>query len=100
MAKQVVWSIRAQEDRKNILKYWLHRNQSITYSKKLNYLLKEAVIIIKKFPNIGKPTDYKNVRVKIVKDYLIFYQDTDTTIYILTIWDSRQDPDNLEKILR
>lgn len=47
MAKQVVWSIRAQEDRKNILKYWRQRNQSITYSKKLNYLFKEAVSITK-----------------------------------------------------
>lgn len=76
MAKQVVWLIRAQEDRKSILHYWRHRNQSITYSKKLNYLFKEAVSIIKKFPNVGKLTDYKNVRVKIVRDYLIFYQDT------------------------
>ena len=27
MAKQIVWSIKAQSDRKEILKYWRQRNQ-------------------------------------------------------------------------
>ncbi len=100
MVKQVIWSLRAQEDRKNILNYWRQRNGSITYSKKLNYLFKEAVRIIKDFPQVGKLTDQKNVRMKIVRDYFIIYEDTGTTIYILTIWDSRQDPKKLDNILK
>lgn len=100
MVKQVIWSLRAQEDRKNILNYWRQRNGSITYSKKLNYLFKEAVPIIKDFPQVGKLTDQKNVRMKIVRDYFIIYEDTGTTIYILTIWDSRQDPKKLDDILK
>jgi addiction module RelE/StbE family toxin len=100
MAKKVVWSLRAQKDRKSILEYWRERNRSVTYSRKLNLLFKEAVSIIRKFPQIGKPTDYPNVRIKVVKDYLIIYEVTATTIYILTIWDSRQDPDKMEKLLK
>lgn len=100
MVKQVIWSLRAQEDRKNILNYWRQRNGSITYSKKLNYLFKEAVRIIKDFPQVGKLTDQKNVRMKIVRDYFIIYEDTGTTIYILTIWDSRQNPKKLDNILK
>jgi|LakMenEpi03Aug12_release.lakeMendotaPanAssembly.Ray.scaffolds.fasta_scaffold995939_2 toxin YoeB len=100
MAKQVVWSLRAQDDRKNILSYWRQRNKSNTYSKKLNLLFKEAVNTIRDFPKIGKLTDDRNARIKVVRDYLIIYEETETTIYILTVWDGRQDPAELVKVLR
>ena len=100
MAKQVVWTLRAQDDRKKILGYWKLRNKSSTYSKKLNALFKESVKIIVDFPEIGKLTDDKKVRIKIVKDYLILYEESKTRIFILSIWDSRQDPDKLDKILK
>ena len=99
MAKQIVWTHKAQLDRKRILAYWKDRNKSDTYSKKLNQLFKHAINIIAEFPRIGKPTSDKNARTKVVKDYLIFYQESKTTIFILTIWDSRQDPNKLKKIL-
>lgn len=99
MAKQVVWSFRAQWDRKQILNYWRQRNGADSYSKKLNQLFKESVKLIADFPQIGKPTDDINTRIKFVKDYLIIYEETDTQILILTIWDSRQDPEELKKIL-
>jgi toxin YoeB len=99
MAKQVVWSLRAQAERKQILDYWRHRNKSNTYSKKLNQLLKESVKIISDFPQVGKSTDDPNTRIKIVKDYLIIYEETQTQIFILTIWDSRQDPEKLKNSL-
>ena len=100
MAKQVAWSIRAQDDRKNILSYWRQRNKSNTYSKKLNLLLKEAVNTIRDFPKIGKLTDDRNARIKVVRDYLIIYEEKESTIYILTVWDGRQDPAELVKVLR
>ena len=99
MVKQVVWSPRAQNDRKKILEYWLLRNKSNRYSKKLNRLIEDSIKIIKDFPQIGKLTDAPNTRIKIVRDYLIFYEETDTQILILTIWDSRQDPDKLKEVL-
>ena len=60
MAKKVIWSIRAQNDRKNILEYWKNRNKSSTYSKKLDQQFKEAINIIKDFPQIGKPAEDQN----------------------------------------
>ena len=100
MAKQVIWSFRAQNDKKEILDYWRQRNKSNTYSKKLNELFKESIKIILDFSQIGKVTDDTKARIKIVRDYLIIYEETETQILILTIWDSRQDPEKLEKILR
>ncbi|MFC4759444.1 type II toxin-antitoxin system RelE/ParE family toxin [Solitalea agri] len=100
MAKQVIWSFRAQSDRKEILDYWRQRNKSTSYCKKLNQLFKESIKIIADFPKIGRSTNDFNIRVKIVKDYLIIYEETATQILILTIWDGRQDPEKLHKILK
>ena len=38
MAKRIVWSKFALENKLEILKYWNHRNESNTYSRKLNKL--------------------------------------------------------------
>ena len=100
MAKQVIWSFRAMDVRKNIFNYWKQRNKSNSYSKKLNHFFKEAIDIIKHFPQIGKPTSVENVRIKIVRDYLIVYEDTQKAILILSIWDGRQDTGKSEKILK
>ena len=40
-------------------------------------------------------TDINNVRTLIEGDYAIFYQPDDDKIKVISIWDSRQDPDNL-----
>jgi|SRR5690606_3718304 len=101
MVKQIIWSRRAQTDRKFILKYWNKRNKSNLYSRKLNRLFNEAVKLISDYPEIGKPTDDKNAQIKIVRDYLIIYEvDKKDRLLILTIWDSRQNPKRLERILR
>ena len=38
MAKRIVWSKFALENKLEILKYWNHRNESNTYSRKINKL--------------------------------------------------------------
>ena len=95
MAKRVIWTKNAQKERKEILKYWIERNKSKTYSKKLNELFKDSINLLKLRPEIGKKTDIENVRIKIIRDYLIFYESSSDKIYILSIWDSRQDPNSL-----
>ncbi|MCB0489049.1 MAG: type II toxin-antitoxin system RelE/ParE family toxin [Cyclobacteriaceae bacterium] len=92
MAREVVWSHRALEDRKRILRYWVSRNKSNTYSRKLNRLIKAAIKLIAERPHIGRPTDLPNVRVKIVRDYLIIYEVMESKLHIHSIWEGRQDP--------
>lgn len=77
MAKQITWTYRAQQDRLEILRYWRLRNQSNVYSKKLNLLIQKAILLIAVHPNIGRQTTIEGVRVKLVRDYLIFYEETD-----------------------
>ncbi|HEY5463180.1 MAG TPA: type II toxin-antitoxin system RelE/ParE family toxin [Hanamia sp.] len=96
MAKKIIWSEKAQEDRKSIFRYWNQRNKSNNYSIKLNKLLEEAVIIIANYPKIAKRTKQQNVRIKIVRDYLIYFKELDEEIYILTIFSCHRNPANLK----
>lgn len=92
MAKRkVIWTEKANLERKEILEYWINRNKSKTYSQKLNKLFIETVKQVAETPTIGRKTNYKNVRVKIVRDYLVFYRIDKTQIKVLAIWDSRRD---------
>jgi plasmid stabilization system protein ParE len=99
MAKRLIWSPRAQNDRKEILKFWQENNKSKTYSKKLDLRFREAIDIIKEFPQSGKQTEDSKARIKVVKDYLLFYEESENEVVILTIWDNRQDPEKLKMIL-
>ncbi|MFW5831129.1 MAG: type II toxin-antitoxin system RelE/ParE family toxin [Prolixibacteraceae bacterium] len=98
MAGRIVWTVQAQYDRIQILSYWKERNKSTEYSRKLDRLFRESVRFIKKYPLIGKPTDLQNVRLKIVRNYLIVYEIKKETIIILRIWDSRRNPGKLKEI--
>lgn len=95
MVKQITWARRAQQDRKEILHYWRTKNQSTVYSKKLNLLFKKAIALIAAHPNIGRRTNIENVRIKLVRDYLIFYEESEPEIFILSIWDNRRNPEDI-----
>ncbi len=100
MARKIIWSLQAQQDRKEIFAYWNNRNKSTQYSKKLNRLFNNAIHLINAVPQIGRPANNKSVRIKIVRDYLLVYEFTETILYILAIWDGRQDPNKLEERLK
>ena len=91
MARKVIWTQTAQLERIEILEYWIKRNKSNLYSKKLNKLFISALKDVSRNPFIGRKTDIENVRAKIVRDYLIFYLISDDSVYVLSVWDSRRD---------
>ena len=96
MVKQVIWSNTAKTSKQEILSYWTKRNKSNRFSKILNKLLKDASKIIGEFPLAGKSTGRPDIRIKIVRDYLIFYKISDDRILILFIWDGRRNPEDLQ----
>lgn len=95
MVKQIVWTARAREDRKRIFGYWNSHNKSTIYSTKLNILIKQSLNLTCKYPQIGKKTVFDQVRLQIIRNYLLFYKITDRHIVILSIWDGNQDLTNL-----
>ncbi len=96
MAKKIKWSDRAQKERFEILKYWSNRNKSKVYSSKLNQLFLENLEILTQTPEIGIPTHITDIRIKIVRDYLVYYKIQPSYIEIITVWDPRRDPNKFK----
>ena len=96
MAKKIKWSTRARREQFAILEYWTNRNKSKTYSSKLSREFLDYINLLPDEPFIGKAVSYDNIRFIIVREYLIFYLIADDYIEIITIWDSRRDPDKFK----
>lgn len=100
MAKRVVWSSIAKQQRKEILEYWKDRNQSMVYPKKLNKIFNDTIQVLAKYPNPRQLTNFGSTYVKIVLDYKIFFKEDSQSIFIITIWDTRRNPNDLDDILQ
>ena len=96
MARKIEWTKTSIQDRFEIYKFWIEKNKSDSYSKKLEILFNEATRLVSEFPEIGTETDFPGLRVKVIKSYKLFYTDDSNTIRIIRIWDTRQNPQNLE----
>ena len=96
-ARKIIWTKKANFERKEILEYWINRNKSKTYSIKLNNLIIETLEQLSENPSIGKKSDFENIYVKIIRSYLLFYEFNTTHLKVLSIWDGRRDqPDPLK----
>ena len=94
--KEVKWSLKAIHDKIDILDYWIERNKSKNYSIKLNKLFDKSINNLADFPEQGKKSDYKNIRIKIVRHYLIFYLIKEDYLEIVRIWDARRNPKSIK----
>ena len=97
MAKRkLIWTNSAKIQLFEILDYFNGRNQCNVYSKKLyKKFVKEASVLLV-HPEIGIKSDLFSVRGLIVDNYILFYEITVEHIIIHTIWDTRQNPVNLQ----
>lgn len=100
MAKRnVIWTKTADLQFIGILEYWVKRNKSTTYSKKLVKLVSERTKQIANHPFMYKKTNFKNVRVASLGNFSIFYKISKEDIIVTAFWDNRQNPKKLLKIL-
>lgn len=100
MAFKIIWTVKAQNDRVEILQYWVDRNNSTLFAVKLNEIFNERVELLAQYPNLGKRTVIKHIRAHIVRDYFIFYKIIEKSIVIVSIFDVRQSPRKLRRIDR
>jgi plasmid stabilization system protein ParE len=95
MAKfKVEWSIEAKLELIDILDFYINRNNSITYSYKLNKKINKSIQLLRRNPFLGIPTEYDSVRALITGDYQIIYEVFDQLILVIMIWDCRRDPED------
>lgn len=95
MAGTVIWSDNAHRIFTKILDYYVERNGSKIYSRKLSNEVFILIQLISKRPYIGIRTDNENVRLLIKGNYKIFYQIESDLIIIQLVWDCRQNPVSL-----
>jgi len=99
MVKRIIWTSQAEEIFSGILLFYVRRNGSKTYSKKLNSEVKKLIIILSNHPFLGKKTGITNTRVLIKGRYKIFYKIYPEELVILLFWDNRQNPEKLSEFL-
>ncbi len=93
--RKIIWSPRAKLDLLDILNFYYKRNGTKTYSRKLKSKVQKSIKLLENHSDIGVRTDIQHIRNLITANYCIFYQIKSDSIEILTIWDNRQNPDNL-----
>lgn len=71
MVKRIIWNSQAEQIYSGILKFYVQRNGSKTYSKKLNIEVKKLVNLLLKHPFLGKKTSVSNIRVLTKENYKI-----------------------------
>ena len=100
MAKRIIWSEKAERIFIQILEFYIERNGSKAYSRKLNNEVLALLSILSKQPFLGIKTEIKNVRVFIRRDYKIFYQIENDSLVILLVWDCIQNPEALNLVAK
>jgi len=91
---EIIWSSKALFDKKEILEFWISKNRSNIYSKKLNLIIEQKLKQISENPDSGIQTNIENIRALLVENYYIHYSIKAETIRILRIWDARQNPEH------
>lgn len=99
MNKTLIWSVKAKKDLKAIKSFYDNRNQSSIYSNKLLKELRVTAVLFCKYPEVAITTDFNQVKAFIILDYILFYKIFQSQILILTVWDSRRNPDALSAML-
>ncbi|GAA0870871.1 hypothetical protein GCM10009117_00160 [Gangjinia marincola] len=101
MAQRTVkWTRTADIQFAGILEYWVKRNKSNTYSKKLIKIVANRTKEIAEKPLIYKKADFKDIRVSPLGNFNIYYRIMGEEILITAFWDNRQDPKKLLRILK
>ena len=97
LKRKLIWSPQSKIELLEILEYYKKRNGNANYSRKLYTEIKELLEICRTYSFIGKQTDFENVRMLIVDIFLIFYEVDDNKLIVLTIWNSKRNPNDLTK---
>lgn len=98
MAQRAIkWSLDALQDKIEIYSYWIQKNKSVEYPKKLEKLFDEVAEMASIFPETGKKTRIKNVRTHIIRNFKVVYLTKTTEIIILNIFDTHQNPERFLK---
>ncbi|QOW09649.1 type II toxin-antitoxin system RelE/ParE family toxin [Kaistella flava (ex Peng et al. 2021)] len=96
----VIWTNLAITQRNKIFEYWNKRNRSNSYSKRINLIIYEKIDLLESNPLIGEEIEDYNARIIHFENYGLVYKIEKHNIYILSFWDSKQNPKKILEILK
>jgi plasmid stabilization system protein ParE len=95
--REVRWTQRAIQDKLRIMEFWYLKNQSVNYSLKLERLFNKCLELLSIHPEMGIIFSQKPpIHFKTVRGYRLYYTFDKATITLITIWDTRRNPDKLK----
>ena len=94
MARKVKWTHTALRERCEIFDYWNRRNKSTRYSHWLRKRLQDMIRQLAEQPSTGALTEEYGIYRKLVRDYYLFYRFSATEITVISIWDTRRNPES------
>ncbi|MBS1622964.1 MAG: type II toxin-antitoxin system RelE/ParE family toxin [Bacteroidetes bacterium] len=90
MARQIIWTARAQKDIEEIFQFWNDNNGSATFSQRLHELINSNLEVLRSRPFIGHETVRPNVYVMTAAKFLIYYKIKQDNIFVMHIRDGRR----------
>ena len=96
---EVIWAKGAIRSLNTVLKYWIKRNKSDVYSKKLYKIISEELLkLSSKIEAKIFISSFEPDKLIIEKKYSIFYKiDWDKNqLQVVRFWDNRRNPKNLK----
>src|SRR5690606_16759289 len=96
MAKRkIVWSRKADIKLFDILDFYKTRSGNTIYSQKLYHKFIKKLNRLERHHKLVIKTKIESVRELIVDEFILFYEVTPEIIYVHTLWDCRQTPNDL-----
>lgn len=96
----IFWTQTAKRQSEHIFVYWNNRNKSKSYSKKLNFAIKERIELLKSHPEMGEKNNSGDTKEISMRHYSNLYKIDKPKILITGFWDNRQDPKKLLNFLK
>jgi len=93
MALEIVYSPQFADSLETILNFFDERNGSNRFSRKLMKMIHRQIRMLSTMPEIGRLTDFPNVRIIYIERFGIEYQIRDKVILIINIYNCQTDPD-------
>ena len=100
MAKKVIWTESAKIGRRLILEYWIKKTGNKMYSQRLSGEFNERINYLKEFPELGKKSDFTEIRTTACGHFSIFYLNALEDIVIVGIYDTRRAPEEIAKEIK
>lgn len=98
--RQVIWSKTADKQLSAVLEYWVNRNKSNVFAKRLLELVAQKTALIAEKPLLFKLTAFSDMRMAALGHFSIYYLVAEEGIIVTAFWDNRQDPKRLLELLR